>query len=219
MPFDYGFFAFIADRDQLKERGLKAPESLDDLLKPEWKRNVILEDPRTSTPGLAFVQYVQAVKLSQAKDFWKKMRSQWLTLAAGWDAAYGIFLKKEAPLVWSYTTSQAYHAEHGDSAGRYQALMLKEGLPQQIEGAFALKAALEGASEKTRDCARAFLEYLVSKDAQEQVPPKNWMYPVNSKVELSKSFGLVPKPKRVIELPAKRAEVEGALTVWSEGIR
>jgi thiamine transport system substrate-binding protein len=219
VPFDYGVFAFMADQTQLKAKGLSVPKRLRDLLKPEWKRNVILEDPRTSTPGLAFVQYVKAVEGTGAEAFWKRFRTQWLTLAPGWDAAYGIFLKEEAPLVWSYTTSQAYHAEHGDSAGRYRAVVLDDGQPSQVEGAFAIQAALAQASPKTRQCARAFLEYLVSPAAQAQVPTANWMFPVLASAPRPESFKKVPQPKRVIALPASRAETDRTLEEWGRAIR
>src|SRR5206468_2130798 len=115
---------------------------LTELSAPAWKRKLILEDPRTSTPGLDFVLYARAALGERAREFWRGLRGQWLTLAPGWDAAYGLFLKEEAPLVWSYTTSQAYHEEHGDAAGenrRYSAILFEEGQPIQVEGAALVK--------------------------------------------------------------------------------
>jgi thiamine transport system substrate-binding protein len=214
LPFDHGAFAFIADRDALREAGLAEPSRLDDLLAPGWKRNVILQDPRTSTPGLAFVLWA-----SKSKDasFWGRFRAQWLTLAPGWDAAYALFLKKEAPLVWSYVTSQAYHAEHGDRAGRYRALLFEEGQPLQIEGAALVKGALE--EPGARDRARAFLEYLISPEAQALVPRTNWMLPALKGVKLPESFRRLPKPKRLVRVDASAADVDRALAEWSRAIR
>ena len=210
VPFDYGVFAFMADLEALKKQGLTAPKTLVDLLNPAWKRKVILEDPRTSTPGLAFLLFANQVG---GPGFWAKFRTQWLTLAPGWDGAYGLFLKGEAPLVWSYTTSQAYHEEHGDKSGRYRALVFDEGQPVQVEGA----AMVKGASNPK--LARAFLEFLLSSEVQSKVPLKNWMYPVISGVDLPDSFKRLPKPTQGVSTPTDALGVSRALSDWERALR
>lgn len=210
LPFDYGVLAFIADTEQLKVLKLTAPAKLADLLKPEWRRQVILEDPRTSTPGLSFLLYVNEVG---GRDFWARFRTQWLTLAPGWDAAYGLFLKKEAPLVWSYTTSQAYHESHGDTSGRYRALVFEEGNPMQIEGA----ALVKGAGEQQR-LAREFLEFLLTDEVQALIPAKNWMMPVMPGTKLPASFKKVPKPLKLVRTSADAKKIEQALVEWKRAI-
>lgn len=212
LPFDYGVFAFIADRQALRSMGLTIPRSLRDLLKPEWKRNFILEDPRTSTPGLAFVLYSQNVV--PFDHFWKKLKQQWLTVSPGWAQAYGLFLKKEAPLVWSYTTSQAYHQEHGDdpNARRYEAVLFDEGQPLQIEGA-ALGKGVVSSPEKLQ-LAKNFLNFLISPEVQSQIPRKNWMFPVSKHTALPRSFSILPHPKKLISLRRKSAEAQEILSQW-----
>lgn len=206
LPFDYGVLAFMADLEILKKKQLSPPESLNDLLKPEWRRNFILEDPRLSTPGLGFVLYAHQV---YGEMYFKKLRLQWLTIAPGWDAAYGLFLKGEAPLVWSYTTSQAYHREHGDPA-RYQAVLFKEGQPLQIEGAALVKGTPH------RKLAQDFLEFLISKEAQSRIPKKNWMFPARRNVPLPESFSQLPKSVKWITLPREKKQVEGVLKAWAK---
>lgn len=212
LPFDYGVFAFMADRQAMKEAGLTIPRSLQDLLKSEWKRNFILEDPRTSTPGLAFVLYSQNVVPFES--FWKKLKQQWLTVSPGWAQAYGIFLKKEAPLVWSYTTSQAYHQEHGDNpkSRRYEAVLFDEGQPLQVEGAAMVKGI--NASPEKLQLAKNFLNFLISPQVQSWIPGKNWMFPVLKHTELPQSFSLLPRPKKLILLRKKSAEVNEILSQW-----
>jgi thiamine transport system substrate-binding protein len=220
LPFDYGTLAFMADTEALRKAKLQPPASLEDLLKPEWKRNLVLQDPRTSTPGLALVRYTVAVYGEAGwQGYWKKLRPQWLTLAQGWDAAYGIFLKGEAPLVWSYTTSQAYHAEHGDQAGRYKAIHFKEGQPVQIEGAILVKGAFQGErAARKRECARKFLEFLISPETQKRVPKTNWMLPVLSGVELPKSFRDLPRARKLVRLPLKGNAPSVLLPKWSQAV-
>jgi thiamine transport system substrate-binding protein len=216
LPFDYGVLSFIADQEQLKALKFEAPKKLADLLGPQWRRQVILEDPRTSTPGLSFVLYADAVG---GRDFWARFRTQWLTLAPGWDAAYGLFLKKEAPLVWSYTTSQAYHEAHGDGSGRYRALVFEEGNPLQIEGAALIKGAFVGKdAEKQRKLARDFLEFLLSPEVQALIPEKNWMLPVMADAKLPDSFRKVPKALKLVRTPTDAKVIERSLTDWKRAI-
>jgi thiamine transport system substrate-binding protein len=216
LPFDYGVLAFMADTEQLKALKLEAPRKLADLLGPRWRRQVILQDPRTSTPGLGFLLYAA---VAGGEGFWPKFKSQWLTLAPGWDAAYGLFLKKEAPLVWSYTTSQAYHEAHGDVARRYRALVFEEGNPTQIEGAALIQGAFEGeAGAERRRLAREFLEFLLSDDVQRLVPSRNWMLPVMPGTALPDSFKNVPVPKKRVNPPSDAATVERLLVEWKRAI-
>jgi thiamine transport system substrate-binding protein len=212
LPFDYGAFALMADGAALKKAGLVAPSRLADLLDPKFKRNIILQDPRASTPGLAWVLYVERALGDGADEFWKKFRGQWLTLAAGWDAAYGLFLKGEAPLVWSYVTSQAYHREHGDKEGRYRAVLFDEGQPIQVEGAALVKA------KQRHPRAREFLEFLISAEAQRLVPLRNWMLPARRDVPLPESFRTLPKPSKLIRIDAGATEVETLLERWNRRV-
>lgn len=235
LPYDYGFFAFMADTRHLaRQAGTSAgalsgmpppafPRSFRDLLGPSWKRGLLLEDPRTSTPGLAFVLYADAIqtraltgesaakKTPDLRAFWRGFRGQWLTLAPGWDQAYGLFLGEQAPLVWSYTTSQAYHEEHGDLTHRYRAVLFDEGQPIQVEG-----AALIRGSESV--LARRFLDFLLSREVQERIPLHSWMYPVREATTLPASFEHLPYPKKVIHLPSDPATIAAALRRWSGGV-
>jgi len=191
LPFDHGVFAFMWDSKKGDELKLKAPSHLADLLKPEFRRRLILQDPRTSTPGLSFVLLTRILKdPADFRLFWGALRGQWLTLAQGWDAAYGLFLRGEAPLVWSYTTSQAYHREHGDPS-RYQALIFEDGNPVQIEGAAIVQGSAAPLALK-----RALLEFLISPSAQESLPKRQWMLPARADVPLPASFSELPKPKK-----------------------
>jgi thiamine transport system substrate-binding protein len=206
LPFDYGYLAFIQDTQQMAKLKLKAPESLGELLSSGLKRDLILEDPRTSTPGLIFLLYTESVP-----GYWRKLSGQWLTLAPGWDQAYALFLQGEAPLVWSYTTSEAYHEEHGGK-GRYKAVLFKEGQPLQIEGA----AIARGSTH--RELAQRFLEFLLTPDVQMTVAHTNWMYPVIGSVKLPPSFAAIPRPHKIATLSFDPAEVKSSLKRWNESV-
>ncbi len=186
IPFDYGYFCLVWDSQKLAN----PPKSLDDLTKAEYAKKLILMDPRTSTPGLGFLSMVVAVKGAAWADYWKKLKPSILTIAAGWDAGYGMFTNGEAPLVISYTTSPAYHVEN-DKTDRYKALVFADGLPMQVEGAGIVKGA------KNLAMAQAFIEFMLGEKFQAALPLTQWMYPVNAAIKLPASYAAAPKPARL----------------------
>ncbi|MBN8555680.1 MAG: thiamine ABC transporter substrate-binding protein [Deltaproteobacteria bacterium] len=209
VPFDYGVFSFIADTKNLKF----VPKNWNDLLNTQLKRKILLEDPRTSTPGLGFILGVQQiVGADKFNDFFKQFSKQWLTLTPSWSQAYGLFLKGEAPLVWSYTTSEAYHQAHGDSKNRYRALEFKDGHPIQIEGAILIKNSKR--NETQTKLSKSFLEFLISKEAQALIPEKNWMMPARKNVPLPASFKNIPQPEKLFKSTFSEIEIKNLLKAW-----
>ena len=214
-PFDHGVFALMHDT----QSKVAPPRSLDELLLPRMKKKFLLEDPRTSTPGLAFLFFTRSQYPQQGakgwESYWSKLSSQWLNLAPGWDQAYGMFLKGEAPLVWSYTTSEAYHQMNGDQEGRYRAVVFPDAMPVQIEGA----AIVKGVEGKRLETAKKFLEFLLSKEVQTMIPEGNWMLPVRSDVQVPKPFKDLPRPSRLISLRSSGDELKDTLALWNQAIR
>jgi thiamine transport system substrate-binding protein len=217
VPFDFGVHAMMIKEASLKERGLQMPKSIHDFTKPEWKRNFVFEDPRTSTPGLSLVTWT-AAKFDKASftKLWKELSRNWLTLPTGWDQAYGLFLKDEVAAVWSYSTSEAYHLEKGEKRGDYQAVLLEEGSPVQIEGAFRIKNASFTAAEEK--CSKLFFDVLLSKEIQERIPKSNWMMPVLAKnVVLPLSFQKLAFPK--LPFYHSKTSMTDAISQWSRAIK
>ena len=85
------------------------PTSLDALVNGDAAQKIVLQDPRTSTPGLGFMLWMKSVYGDKSKQAWSKLKDRVLTVTPGWSEAYGLFTKGEAPMVLSYTTSPAYH--------------------------------------------------------------------------------------------------------------
>ncbi len=216
VAYDYGVQALMVDRkfwDSTQRPAL--PQSLADLLKPEWKRSLILQDPRTSTPGLGFLALTHEVMRApgEFENYWNALKPQWLTLVPGWDAAYSLFLKGEAPLVWSYTTSQAYHRKNGDPQGRYRALVFEDGNPVQVEGAALMSGNFK--SEKQLKIAEDFLSFLLAPEVQKLIPEKNWMLPVIPETPLPPSFNDLPQPKKIIRPKWSAEKYREVLALWS----
>lgn len=186
-PYDWSSFCVMWDSEKLAV----PPASLEDLTKPEYGRKLILMDPRTSTPGLGFVEWTAAIYGDGLSGYWKRLAPSILTLSPGWDTGYGLFTAGEAPLVISYTTSAAYHAEY-ETAGRYKALEFADGHPIQVEGAGIVVGA------RHREAAEAFIDFMLGDEFQAALPLTNWMYPVNEGVVLPPSYEASRKPAKTV---------------------
>lgn len=218
IAFDYGVFAFMADLDDFKKRKILLPQSLTDLLKPEYKKLFVLQDPRMSTPGLGFLLYTLDTRVNpQSFELLKKLKNQWLALSPSWDASYSMFTHGEVPMVWSYSTSQAYHEEHGDNVGRFKAIEFNEGQPIQLEGVAITDYAQS--NPEILGHAKNFVEFLLSSEAQSQIPKTQWMLPVRKDVQLPKSFSHLFKPKKLIPIQLGKADLQELLKKWHEAVQ
>jgi len=199
-PYDWSSFCVMWDSEKLAA----PPESLEDLTRPEYERKLILMDPRTSTPGLGFVEWTAAIYGDGLSDYWKRLAPSILTMSPGWDTGYGLFTAGEAPLVISYTTSAAYHAEY-ETAGRYKALEFAEGHPIQVEGAGIVAGA------RHRKAAEAFIDFMLGDEFQSALPLTNWMYPVKEGVALPPSYDASRKPAKTVSAELSPDELDGAV--------
>ena len=206
-PFDYSFIAFVYDSQKLE----KPPNNLQDLLDPKYNRKIVIENPKTSSPGLSMLHWTIAVYGEKGYlDYWKKLQPNLLSVTDGWSAAYGMFTKGEVPLVLSYVTSPAYHLEY-EKTERYQAAVFQEGHYRQIEFAGILKGT------KRIKLAREFIDFMLSEKFQNVIPLTNWMFPVVQHQALPDSFRIAPQPKRAPELNPVRVNQQNSkwLKAWS----
>lgn len=188
LPYDYGHFAFVYDTQTLKT----PPKSLKELVEGDASEKIVIEDPRTSTPGLGLLLWVKAVYGDEAPAAWAKLKDRVLTVTPGWSEAYGLFTKGEAPMVLSYTTSPAYHMVE-EKTDRYQAAAFSEGHYIQIEVAGLTKSSHDPA------LAKAFLAYLTGSEAQTVLPVTNWMMPVATPASpLPDAFSKLVSPERTL---------------------
>ncbi len=210
VPFDFGYFAVVYDTQAISE----PPTSLADLVEGDADQPIVLQDPRTSTPGLGFLLWMKAVYGDEAADKWAQLSDRVLTVTPGWSEAYGLFTEGEAPMVLSYTTSPAYHMVVEEDE-RYQAAAFDEGHYMQIEVA----AAVEGSPEI--DLAREFLAFLISPEAQSVLPVTNWMLPVAPTVEaLPEPFERLVTPTDALLLDPETvaAERQGWINEWLDAV-
>jgi len=190
VPFDWGYFAFVYDSSKVKT----PPRSFEELIAEPASFKIALEDPRSDTPGLGLLLWIKAAYGDRASEIWAGLKPHIATMARSWDDAYGLFLKGEADMALSYTTSPAYHAIE-ENKPNYAYAQFSEGHYPQIEVAAMLK------SSKQPQLAKSFLAYLTSQAAQKVIPTTNWMYPViDLGKDLPAAFTAQPKPEKVLTL-------------------
>lgn len=192
VPFDYGWFAFVYDKTKLKN----PPKSLKELVESNEKWRVIYQDPRTSTPGLGLLLWMQKVYGDKAPEAWQKLAAKTVTVTKGWSEAYGLFLKGEGDLVLSYTTSPAYHVIE-EKKDQYAAAGFSEGHYLQVE------VAARTASSKQPELAKKFLRFMLTPAFQNAIPTGNWMYPVTD-IALPAGFEQQSKPATTLEFTSKQ---------------
>lgn len=208
VPFDYGYFAFVYDKTKLQN----PPKSLKELVESDQKWRVIYEDPRTSTPGLGLLLWMQKVYGDKTPEAWQKLSAKTVTVTKGWSEAYGLFLKGEGDLVLSYTTSPAYHIIE-EKKENYAAADFAEGHYLQVE------VAARTAASKQPELAEQFLKFMVSPAFQKAIPTGNWMYPVTD-VALPEGFNSLVKPKNTLEFtPQQVADKRaGWVSEWQRAV-
>ncbi|MEJ5255123.1 MAG: thiamine ABC transporter substrate-binding protein [Acidimicrobiales bacterium] len=197
-PIDVGDVCVNYDRAFFRAKGLPVPETMEDLADPRYRDLLVVENPATSTPGLAFLLATRAVFGDGWLDYWRALKANGVTVADGWEQAYySVFSggsgEGDRPLVVSYASSPA--AEVSDPSipvddaptGFVPATCYR-----QIEFA----GILEGAAHP--EAARQLIDFLLSVPFQQDVPLRMFVYPVNRSATLPEAFtkfaALVPQP-------------------------
>jgi thiamine transport system substrate-binding protein len=211
LPYDFGYFAVIYDSEKVKS----PPASLKELVEGSADQKIVIQDPRTSTPGLGLVLWMKSVYGDQAAEAWKKLSPRILTVTPGWSEAYGLFTKGEAEMVLSYTTSPAYH-EIAENSTRYKAASFSEGHYMQVEVAGQTK---KGAANPL---AKQFLTFMLTPESQDVIPENNWMLPAAATSKpLNPVFaGLVQPAKVWLKSPEEVAQKRKAwIAEWLAALR
>jgi len=202
LPFDWGYFAFVADA------ALPAVSSLQELADSDLQ--IVIQDPRSSTPGLGLLMWVKAAYGNDAPAIWSGLSDNIVTVTSGWSEAYGMFLEGEADAVLSYTTSPAYHLIAEEDASKV-AWAFDEGHYMQVE------VAGKVAGTDQPELADQFLAFMVSDGFQSVIPTTNWMYPaVTPAGGLPDGFDTLVTPEQALLLsPEEAAAVRDvALDEW-----
>lgn len=185
-PVDFGDVCVNYDIAALGALGLDPPTSFDDLVDPAYRGLLTVQDPATSSPGLAFLLATVAAFGDGWEDYWRDLVANDVEIVDSWTTAYYesfSWAGGDRPLVVSYGSSPPFEvliaAEPLDTAptGVVEATCFR-----QVEFA----GVLAGTDEP--EAARRLVDFLVSERFQREVPLNVFVFPANADVELDPVF-------------------------------
>lgn len=190
LPVSYGDVCLNIDKAWFAKKGLPAPTTLEDLVKPAYKSLIVVENPATSSPGLAFVMATVAHFGEQGYlEYWKKLRANDVKVTNGWSEAYwGDFTAASdgsRPIVVSYASSPAatvYYSEKPLKESPTAAVLGPQTGFRQVEFVGVLRGA------KQPELAKKFVSFMLSPRFQQDIPLQMWVYPANKKAQLPEVF-------------------------------
>jgi thiamine transport system substrate-binding protein len=202
VPVDYGDVCINYDKAYFQGKNITVPQNLEDLIKPEYKSLLVVENPATSSPGLAFMlATVSHFGADKYLDYWKQLKANDVKVVDGWEAAYntefsGSAGKGPRPLVVSYASSppaEVVYAKEPPKDAPTASITGDGACFRQIEYVGILKGA------KNPDLAQKFVDFLLSTQFQEDMPLQMYVFPVNTQAKLPDVF------TKYAQIPAKPA--------------
>ena len=201
LPVDFGDVCLNYDKKWLADKGLAPPSALEDLVKPAYKGLTVVENPATSSPGLAFLlTTISRFGETGYLDFWKKLRTNDVLVVDGWEKAYwGHFSAASdgtRPIVVSYASSppaEVYFSEKNITEPPTAAVVEPGTCFRQVEFVGILKGAAHP------ELARKWVDFMLDKKFQEDIPLNMFVWPANLTAALPDVF---VKHARVASEPA-----------------
>ncbi|MCW5254410.1 MULTISPECIES: thiamine ABC transporter substrate binding subunit [unclassified Streptomyces] len=192
-PIDTGDVCVNYDKAYFTRHELAPPRSLDDLIKPEYKDLLVTEDAAGSSPGLGFLLGTAAQYGADGwQDYWKKLVDNGVRVVDSWDHAYneefsgsagGRKAKGDRPLVVSYASSPPAEVIYADPRPDTAPTGVATGTCfRQVEYAGLLSNA------KNPEGGKALLDFLISKEFQEDMPLNMFVYPVREGAQVPPEF-------------------------------
>lgn len=224
LPVDYGDVCINYDLSYFKQNNLEIPQSLESLTRPEYEGLLVVENPTTSSPGLAFLLATIAHFGEESYlDYWKQLRANGLVVVNDWETAYYTNFSASSgrgpqPMVLSYASSpvaEVIFADPPRSDAPTASLVAEDACFRQIEFAGILKGT------PNRKHAEKFIDFLLDKTFQEDIPLQMFMYPVNPAAEMPEAFvkfSQVPDHPATLSPDLIEANREKWLEEWTETV-
>jgi thiamine transport system substrate-binding protein len=188
-PVDFGDVCLNYDREFFASSGVEPPATLDDLTRPEYRDQLVVQNPATSSPGLAFLlATIDRFGDDGYLDYWEDLRANGVHVSEGWEDAYftqfsGGAGEGNRPIVVSYASSPPVEVMGVEPPpAEPPTAVIEDGCFRQIEFA----GILSGAANE--DGAREFIDFLLSEEFQADMPLNMFVFPVVDSVELPQLF-------------------------------
>jgi thiamine transport system substrate-binding protein len=221
LPVDYGDVCINYDKKYFADHNLVIPQSLEELTQPEYKGLLVTENPATSSTGLAFLLATVAHYGDSFTDYWKALKDNGIVVVDGWETAYYTNFSASSghgpqPMVVSYGSSPAAEvifAEKPLDDAPTASILGPDTCFRQIEFVGILKGT------QHRALAEKFVDFMLSKQFQEDMPTQMFVYPVNPNAALPDAFVKYSQaPKQTAALaPDVIAEIRDAwIQAWTD---
>jgi len=223
VPVDFGDVCLNYDKAYFQEHALAVPQSLQDLTDPAYRDLLVVQNPASSSPGLAFLMATIGVYGDPGYlDYWKALQENGVRIVEDWDSAYysefsgGAYSEGVRPLVVSYATSPAaevYFSEGALAEPPTGAVTAANTCFRQVEFAGILK------NGQHPDLAQAFMEFLLSDTFQGEIPLQMWVFPVSRSAPLPEVFtAYALEAEQPVAISAEQIEQnrEAWITTWAD---
>jgi len=224
LPVDYGDVCINYDKAYFANKNIPLPQSFEDLIKPEYKGLLAMENPATSSPGLAFLlASIAHFGTDGYLNFWQELRANGLVVVNDWETAYyanfsGSSGHGPQPMVISYASSppaEVIFAEKPLTEAPTASITAPGTCFRQIEFVGIL------AGTKKRALAEKFVDFMLSAAFQEDMPLQMFVYPVLPGTKLPDAFvqyAQVPQQPATLD-PAKISANRSAwIEAWTETV-
>ena len=215
-PVDYGDVCLNYDKQWFADKNLAVPHTLDDLTDPAYKDRLVVENPATSSPGLAFLlATVAKFGVNGWKSYWTKLRDNGVKVVDGWEQAYDTEFSAgsghgDFPLVVSYASSppaEVYYADPTPPTAPTAALL--DTCFRQVELAGVLKGA------EHPKAAQELIDFMLAEKFQADIPLQMFVFPAREGTPLPSVFTKYAEvPKHPFTLPP--SEIGAKRDEWIE---
>jgi thiamine transport system substrate-binding protein len=224
LPVDYGDVCLNYDRFYFEEQNLTPPQNLEDLLQPEYRGLLVVQNPATSSPGLSFLlATIGHFGEDGYLDFWRGLVENDVLVVNSWEVAYytefsGSSGHGPRPIVVSYGSSPPFEVLYAEEEMDEPPTGVVTGQGscfRQIEFVGIL------ANTPNRELAERWVDFMLSPAFQEDLPLQMFVFPVNPHAALDELFVqylAVPESPTLLD-PALIAENrERWIQEWTEAV-
>ncbi len=207
-PIDHGEVCLNYDKAWFASSGIDPPKDLVDVTLPHYRDLLVVENPATSTPGLAFMLATIAEFGDRWQGYWRQLRANGVLVVDGWEEAYTARFSGAAgsrgkrPIVVSYASSPPAEVIFRDPRpAEAPTGVIEASCFRQIELAGVLRGA------KNEDGARELVDFMLSKRFQEDIPLQMFVFPARVDAALPPEFvRFAVVPARPLELTPEEVE-------------
>jgi thiamine transport system substrate-binding protein len=222
LPVDYGDVCLNYDKNYFEEHDLQPPANLDELLDPAYKGLLVVQNPATSSPGLAFLMATIGHFGEEGYlDFWQGLVENDLLVVNDWETAYYSEFSRwggTKPIVVSYGSSPPFEvlfAEEPVDEPPTGVVIGEGSCFRQIEFVGILKGTPHP------DLARAWVDFMLSPKFQADLPMNMYVFPVNPEVTLNETFVkylAIPERPAMVDPQDIAEKREDWIKAWTETV-